>query len=62
MLGTPEQAAEAIVAAGLGRRAERYVPRFYGGLAAIRTVAPGLLRRVFSSGRADDFATKVSDR
>ena len=41
MLGTPEQAAEAIVEAGLGRRAERYVPRFYGGLAALRTVAPG---------------------
>ena len=41
MLGTPEQAAEAIVDAGLGRRAERYVPRFYGALAALRTVAPG---------------------
>jgi uncharacterized protein len=62
MLGTPEQAAEAIVAAGLGRRAERYVPRFYGGLAALRTVAPGLLRRALASGRADVFATKVSDR
>jgi short-subunit dehydrogenase len=59
MLGTPEQAAEAIVETGLGRRAERWVPRFYGGLAALRTVAPPLLRRALQSGRADIFATKT---
>jgi short-subunit dehydrogenase len=59
MLGTPEQAAEAIADAGLGRRAERYVPRFYGGVAALRTVAPGLVRRVLASGRADVLATKT---
>jgi uncharacterized protein len=59
MLGTPEQAAEAIADAGLGRRAERYVPRFYGGVAALRTVAPGLLRRALASGRADVLATKT---
>src|ERR671917_300965 len=53
MLGTPEQAAEAIVEAGLGRRAERYVPRFYGALAALRTVAPGLVRRALASERAE---------
>jgi short-subunit dehydrogenase len=62
MLGTPEQAAEAIVAAGLERRAERYVPRLYGGLAALRTVAPGLVRRALASGRADVLATKTRDR
>jgi short-subunit dehydrogenase len=59
MLGTPEQAAEAIVEAGLGRRAERYVPRFYAGLAALRTAAPSPLRRVLASGRADVFATST---
>jgi short-subunit dehydrogenase len=59
MLGTPEQAAEAIVQAGLGRRAERYVPRFYAGLAALRAVAPGVLRRALASGRADILATKT---
>jgi short-subunit dehydrogenase len=59
MLGTPEQAAEAIVETGLGRRAERYVPRFYGGLAALRTLAPPLLRRALQSGRADMLATKT---
>ncbi len=62
MLGTPEQAAEAIADAGLGRRAERYVPRFYGGIAALRAVAPGLVRRALASGRADVLATKTRDR
>jgi uncharacterized protein len=59
LLGTPEQAAEAIAEVGLERRAERYVPRFYAGVAALRTVAPGLLRRVLRSGRADVLATKT---
>ena len=36
MLGTPEEAAEAIYQTGPGRKAERYVPRFYGALAALR--------------------------
>jgi uncharacterized protein len=62
MLGTPEQAADAIVAAGLERRAERYVPRFYGAIAALRTVAPGVLRRALASGRADVLATKTGDQ
>jgi uncharacterized protein len=59
MLGTPEQAAEAIAAAGLGRRPERYVPRFYALVAALRTVAPGLLGHALASGRADMLATKT---
>jgi short-subunit dehydrogenase len=59
MLGTPEEAAEAIYQVGLGGRAERYVPRFYGALAALRTVAPPLLRRTLRSGRADLLATKT---
>jgi short-subunit dehydrogenase len=59
MLGTPEEAAEAIAEVGLNRRAERYVPRFYGALAALRTVAPPLLRRTLRSGRADVLATKT---
>jgi short-subunit dehydrogenase len=59
LLGTPEQAAEAIYEAGFGRKAERYVPRFYGALAALRTVAPGVLRRALASGRADVLATST---
>jgi short-subunit dehydrogenase len=59
MLGTPEQAADAIVACGLEGRGERYVPRFYAGLAALRTVAPGLLARALRSKRADILATSA---
>jgi len=59
MLGTPEEVAEAIVQTGLGGRAERYVPRFYGALAALRTVAPPLLRRSLRSRHADVLATST---
>jgi short-subunit dehydrogenase len=59
LLGTPEQAAEAIVAAGLGRKPERYVPGFYAALAALPAIAPGLLRRAMASKRADVLATST---
>lgn len=47
----PEKAAEAIVAVGLDRRAERWVPRPYWVVAAMRVLAPGLLRKL--TGRRD---------
>ena len=59
MLGTPEEAAEAIYQAGPGRKAERYVPRFYGALAALRSVAPGLVRRALADRRAEVLATST---
>lgn len=52
VVSTPERAAEAIYQAGLGRRAERYVPRPYGIAAALRVVAPALVRRVLGGGAA----------
>jgi uncharacterized protein len=45
MVSTPERVAEAIVAAGPGGKPERYVPRFYWIGAALRILAPGLVRR-----------------
>ncbi len=45
LVSTPEKAAQAIRDAGLGRRAERYVPRYYAIPAVLRAVAPALLRR-----------------
>jgi uncharacterized protein len=51
MVSTPELVAEAIVDAGPGGRAERYVPRPYWIAAAARVVAPRLVRRVLG-GRA----------
>ncbi len=57
LVSTPEKAAEAIVAAGPGGKAERYVPRPYGLVAGLRTVAPGLVRRVLAGGGADVMTT-----
>ena len=45
IVSTPEKVADAIVDAGPGGRAERYVPRAYWLIAAARTLVPGLVRR-----------------
>jgi short-subunit dehydrogenase len=50
MVSTVDKVAEAIVAAGPGRRAERYAPRPYGVAAALRVLAPGLVRRAVGRG------------
>src|ERR1700691_1601112 len=52
IVSTPEKAAEAIYQAGVERRPERYVPRPYALAAALRIVAPGLVRRVLGGGAA----------
>jgi short-subunit dehydrogenase len=46
MVSTPEKVADAIVAAGPGGKAERYVPRAYGLVPALRATMPPLVRRV----------------
>jgi short-subunit dehydrogenase len=48
MVSTPEKVAEAIVATGPGGKAERYVPRPYGLVPALRATMPALVRRVTS--------------
>ena len=58
-VSTPEKAAEAIYQAGIGRRAERYVPRGYGVLGAMRTLAPWLVRRVLRGNGAAVMTTKT---
>jgi uncharacterized protein len=52
MVSSPEKVADAIVDAGPGGVPERYVPRPYWLLAAFRTLAPRLVRRVLSGGAA----------
>jgi uncharacterized protein len=59
MVSTPEKVAEAIVEAGPGGRAERYVPRPYGMAAAARILLPGLVRRVLSGGAASSLTTST---
>jgi short-subunit dehydrogenase len=51
-VSTPERAAEAIYEAGIGRRAERYVPRPYWLAAAARVLIPGLSRRAMGGSSA----------
>jgi short-subunit dehydrogenase len=52
VVSTPEHAAEAIFQAGVERRAERYVPRPYAIAAALRVLAPALVRRVLGGSAA----------
>jgi short-subunit dehydrogenase len=51
IVSTPDAVAKAIVDAGPGGSAERYVPRPYWLAAGARIVLPGLVRRATSSGR-----------
>ena len=51
-VSTPERAAEAIYEAGIGRRAERYVPRPYWLAAAARVLIPGAARRAMGGSSA----------
>jgi short-subunit dehydrogenase len=48
MVSTPDRVAEAILEAGPGGRAERYVPRPYWLAAATRILAPRLVRRALA--------------
>ena len=59
-VSTPEQGAEAIFQAGVGRRPERYVPRPYALAAALRVLTPGLVRRVMGGGAATVMTTTVN--
>jgi uncharacterized protein len=52
MVSKPERVAEAVVEAGPGGAAERYVPRPYWLAAAVRVLAPRLVRRALSGGGA----------
>jgi uncharacterized protein len=52
IVSTPEKAADAIYDVGIRRRAERYVPRAYGIAAALRVLAPTLVRRALAGGGA----------
>jgi short-subunit dehydrogenase len=50
LVSRPELVADAILEAGPGGKAERYVPRYYWIAAAARILAPALVRRATSGG------------
>jgi short-subunit dehydrogenase len=60
IVSEPGVVAEAIVAAGPGGKAERYVPRYYWIPAALRILAPALIRRA-TGGGAFTTATKAGE-
>jgi uncharacterized protein len=57
IVSKPEKVAEAIYEVGPGGRAERYVPRPYALAAALRILAPGLVRRVLGGGAGSSLTT-----
>ncbi len=57
IVSTPDRAAEAIYDAGIGRRPERYVPRPYFLAAALRILAPALVRRSIRGAAASVMTT-----
>jgi short-subunit dehydrogenase len=59
MVSTPDRAAEAILEAGPGGRAERYVPRPYALVAIARILFPGLVRRVLGGPGAGVLTTRT---
>ncbi len=59
IVSTPERVAEAIMEAGPGGKAERYVPRGYWLAAATRILAPRLVRRAIRGGA---FTTSTAAR
>jgi uncharacterized protein len=50
IVSSPDRVAEAIMEAGPGGKAERYVPRYYWLAAAARILLPGLVRRAIAGG------------
>jgi hypothetical protein len=59
IVSTPERVAEAVMEAGPGGKAERYVPRPYWIPAALRILAPSLVRRATAGGA---FTTATSSK
>lgn len=60
IVSKPEKVAEAIVEAGPGGKAERYVPRGYALAAVSRILMPRLVRRVLSGGAAGALTTSTN--
>ncbi len=59
LVSTPEKGAAAIVHAGLGRRAERYVPRPYALVAVLKVALPAVARLILGGGPAKAMTTRT---
>jgi short-subunit dehydrogenase len=61
LVSTDAKAADAILDAGLRGKAERYVPRPWAAIPAVRVLAPGLLRRLGGGAVAKATLTKTGN-
>ena len=59
MVSSPSAAADAVVDCAFGGKAERYVPRWYGVAAALRVVAPRLVRKAMGGSAARAMTTRT---
>lgn len=59
LVAEPDKAAEAIFEAGPGGKAERWVPRYYAIIGALRLLAPSLTRRILGGGVGKMAVTKT---
>lgn len=59
LVSTPEKGAQAILDAGLGRRAERYVPRPYALAAILKIALPAVARLILGGGPAKAMTTRT---
>ena len=59
LVTSADKAAEAIYEAGPGGKAERYVPRPYVLVAVVKTLAPGLIRRILGGAAGKMVVTKT---
>jgi short-subunit dehydrogenase len=61
LVSTPDAVAEAVLEAGPGGKAERFVPRPYWLVGALRAVAPQLVRRVLAGSGSSMTPTTGAD-
>jgi short-subunit dehydrogenase len=59
LVSTTDKVADAIMEAGPGGKAERYVPRYYAAAAVARITMPRLIRRATSGGLGSAMTTKT---
>jgi short-subunit dehydrogenase len=61
IVSRPEKVADAILDAGPGGKAERYVPRYYAIPVVLKALAPWLVRRAIGGGGALTPSTRADD-
>ncbi len=59
MVSDVRKAAEAVYEVGVNGKAERYVPRPYGMVGALKIIAPAVVRKALGGGAAQMMTTRT---